>query len=373
MTAAPQRRHPDPTATHGVRCETFAVLPDGTSVERWTLTPDNAVDGVSASVLTLGAALHTWYTPDRAGRPANIVLATDDMDALLGPAGFFGAVVGRYANRIADSRFRLDGVEHQLASTGYGVTLHGGPGGFAHQVWQAEPAPAADGAAAVRLSLHSPDGDQGFPGAADIAVTYELAADGTLTLRFDAATDRPTVVNLTNHAYFNLGGEGSGQVLDHRLTLDADHYTPVDTRMVPFGPHEPVAGTPFDFTTERRIGDRIRDDHPQLKPALGYDHNWVLRDRPADGSPGWAALLSDPASGRTLEVLTTEPGIQVYTANQFDHEVPGIGGSTYGPHSGIALETQHHPDSPNQPDYPTTTLRPGERFHSTTVFHPGIA
>ncbi|AXI76732.1 aldose epimerase family protein [Peterkaempfera bronchialis] len=370
MTAAPPQRHPDQAGTPGARSETFAVLADGTPVERWTLRSDNAV---TATVLTLGATLHTWQTPDRDGRHVNVVLGSDDFATVLGPARHFGTIVGRYANRIADSRFTLDGTEHRVAPTGRGVTLHGGPDGFAHRVWQAEEVPAAPGGAAVRFSLHSPDGDQGFPGALDATATYTLGADGALTVEYHATADRPTVVNLTNHAYFNLAGEGTGDVLGHHLTVDADHYTPVDDRMVPLGPYEPVAGTPFDFTSARRIGERIRDDHPQLRQADGYDHNWVLRPRPADGAPARAALLHHPATGRTLEVRTTEPGIQVYTGNTFDGRVTGFGGTAYTPYSGVALETQHHPDSPNHPDYPSTVLRPGGEFRSTTVFRPGVA
>ncbi|MFJ6216024.1 aldose epimerase family protein [Streptomyces sp. NPDC092296] len=372
MTAVPQRRHPDRADTPGVRREPFAVLPDGTPVDRWTLQAGQADNAVIASILTLGAALHTLELPDRHGERRNVVLATADPAALLGPAAYFGATVGRYANRVAGSRFELDGTEHQLAPTGHGVTLHGGPGGFAARVWQAEVDDDTAGAA-VRFTLHSPDGDQGFPGALDVAVTYALAADGTLRIDYRAVTDRPTVVNLTNHAYLNLAGEGTGDILDHELTLDADHFTPVDERMVPVGPYEPVAGTPFDFGTARRVGERIRDDHPQLRATGGYDHNWVLRPRPADGTPSRAALLREPVSGRTLEVLTTEPGIQVYTANKFDGEVTGLGGTAYGPFAGIALETQHHPDSPNHPEYPSTVLRPGAEFRSTTVLRPGVA
>ena len=373
MTAAPQQRHPHRDGTPAVRCEPFAELPDGTPVERWTLeVPGGSGPTAAASVLTLGATLHTLDAPDRQGGLRNVVLGSTDLAALLGPARHFGATVGRCANRIAGSAFTLDGVTHRLAPTGGGVTLHGGPDGFAQRIWHAEAVHAAD-RAGVRLTLHSPDGDQGFPGALDVTVSYTLGVDGALTVDYRAAVaDRATVVNLTNHAYFNLAGEGAGDVLGHELTVDADHYTPVDERMIPLGPYEPVAGTPMDFTSARRVGDRIHEDHPQLRRPRGYDHNWVLRPRPADGSPSRAALLHDPASGRTLEVLTTEPGIQVYTANQFDGVVTGPSGTAYGPYSGIALETQHHPDSPNRPQYPSTVLRPGEEYRSTTVFRMGV-
>jgi aldose 1-epimerase len=334
----------------------------GAAIDRWTL-----VGGpIEVSVLTLGATLHTARVPDRTGAVAQVLLAGEDLAQILGPARHYGATVGRYANRIADSRITLDGEEHPLAPTGHGVTLHGGPDGFANRMWEAEE--VADGdRAGVRLHLHSPDGDQGFPGALDVWVSYLIDPSGELAIEYRAVTTRPTVLNLTNHAYVNLAGEGSGDVLGHLLTLDADEYTPTDDRQVPYGPYEPVTDTPFDFTTARPIGERIHQDHPQLKAIGGYDHNWVLRPRPQDGPPVRAALLTDPGSGRTLEVLTTEPGIQVYTGNSFTGAVTGAAGVPYGPYAGVALETQHHPDSPHHPSYPSTELRPDQEFRSTTV------
>ncbi|MDH6109137.1 aldose 1-epimerase [Kitasatospora sp. MAP12-15] len=334
----------------------------GAAIERWTLR----AGAVEVTVLSLGATLHTVRTPDRHGEVAQVLLASEALGQILGPARHFGATVGRYANRIADSRITLDGIEYRLAPTGNGVTLHGGPDGFANRMWAT--APAADGdRAGVRLRLHSADGDQGFPGALDVEVDYLLAPSGELSIEYRAVTTRPTVVNLTNHAYFNLAGEGSGDVLGHLLTLDADAYTPVDERQIPYGPYEPVAGTPFDFTTATPIGKGISDGHPQLAGPGGYDHNWVLRPRSADGRPTRAALLEDPVSGRVLEVLTTEPGLQVYTANTFQGAVTGDSGVPYGPFAGVALETQHHPDSPHNPAYPSTLLRPAEEFRSVTV------
>jgi len=346
-----------------VRREPFDTSGAGAAIERWTLRSGR----IEAVVLTIGATLHAVTAPDRSGSRAQVLLSPDDLGALLGPARHYGATVGRYANRIADSRVTLDGEDHRLAPTGNGVTLHGGPDGFAQRMWQAEEIPGG-----VRLHLHSPHGDQGFPGALDVSVSYTLA-DDTLAIDYRAVTTRPTVVNLTNHAYFNLAGEGSGDVLGHLLTLDADEYTPVDERQIPLGPYEPVAGTPFDFTTARPVGKGINDDHPLLRGPGGYDHNWVLRARPADGTPGRAAFLEDPGSGRTLEVLTTEPGLQVYTANSFHGTVTGARGVPYGPYAGIALESQHHPDSPHRPAYPSTVLRPGEEFRSTTVLRFGVS
>ncbi len=379
------REHPNPdrpeagapaagTAGHPetvVRHEPFEPTGAGSAIERWTLT----AGPYEASVLTLGATLHTLRAPDRAGDSAQILLSSERLSHVLGPARHYGATVGRYANRIADSRITVDGEEHQLATTGNGVTLHGGPDGFAHRVWEArEISPSGErGPGGVELHLHSPEGDQGFPGALDVSVAYTLSAAGELTISYRATSTRPTVVNLTNHAYFNLAGEGSGDILGHLLTVDADAYTPVDDRQIPYGPYEPVAGTPFDFTTARPVGKAIHDNHPQVAAAGGYDHNWVLRPRAGDGTPTRAALLEDPAGGRTLEVLTTEPGIQVYTANTFAGAVSGEAGVAYGPHAGIALETQHHPDSPHHPEYPSTELRPGTEFRSTTVLRLGVS
>ncbi|AUG81270.1 aldose epimerase [Kitasatospora sp. MMS16-BH015] len=339
--------------------EPFEATGAGAAITRWRLRSGP----YEATLLSLGATLHTLTAPDRFGAVAQVLLSTEELGSVLGAARHYGTTVGRYANRIAGSRITIDGEDHPLAPTGGGVTLHGGPDGFANRIWQGEEAEGG-----VRFHLHSPDGDQGFPGALDVWVTYRLAGP-ELTIDYRAVTTRPTVVNLTNHAYVNLAGEGSGDVLGHLLTLDADAYTPVDERQIPLGPYAPVAGTPFDFTTARPIGKSMQDE----QVAEGYDHNWVLRERPADGSPARAALLEDPASGRTLEVLTTEPGIQVYTANGFHGAVTGAAGVPYGPHAGVALETQHHPDSPHHPDYPSTELRPGEEFRSTTVLRLGVS
>ncbi|MEE1824382.1 galactose mutarotase [Streptomyces sp. BE20] len=359
--ATPPANGPQATT---VRHEPFEPAGAGAAIERWTLQ----AGPYEASVLSLGATLHTLVAPDRQGRPAQLLLSTDRLTEILGPARHYGTVVGRYANRIDRSAVTVGGEEFPLAPTGNGVTLHGGPDGFAHRMWAAEELPGG-----VRLRLHSPDGDQGFPGALDVTVDYTLAPSGELTVAYRAVTTAPTVLNLTNHAYFNLAGEGTGDVLGHLLTLDADGYTPADERQIPYGRVEPVAGTPFDFTTARPIGKSVHDEHPQLTGPGGYDHNWVLRPRPADGDPVRAALLEDPVSGRTLEVLTTEPGLQVYTANTFQGAVTGASGVPYGPFAGVALETQHFPDSPHHPEFPSTVLRPGEEFHSVTVLRLGVS
>ncbi|MET9183073.1 aldose epimerase family protein [Kitasatospora aureofaciens] len=357
-----------PSEATTVRREPLDPSGAGAAIQRWTLT----AGPYEASVLTLGATLHTLSGPDRSGRTAQLLLSTDELAQILGPARHYGTVVGRYANRIDGSSVTIDGQNHPLAPTGGGMTIHGGPDGFAQRMWAAEPVEGG-----VLLWLHSPDGDQGFPGALDVTVSYTLSyapgAGGELVIDYRAVTNKPTVVNLTNHAYFNLAGEGSGDVLGHLLTLDADEYTPADERQIPYGRTEPVAGTPFDFTVATPIGKSLHDDHPQLAGPGGYDHNWALRARPAGGGPARAALLEDPVSGRTLEVLTTEPGLQVYTANKFQGAVTGASGVPYGPFAGIALETQHFPDSPHHPAFPSTELRPGEEFRSTTVLRLGVS
>ncbi|MEU4586657.1 aldose epimerase family protein [Kitasatospora aureofaciens] len=357
-----------PSEATTVRREPLDPSGAGAAIQRWTLT----AGPYEASVLTLGATLHTLSGPDRSGRTAQLLLSTDELAQILGPARHYGTVVGRYANRIDGSSVTIDGQNHPLAPTGGGMTIHGGPDGFAQRMWAAEPVEGG-----VLLRLHSPDGDQGFPGALDVTVSYTLSyapgAGGELVIDYRAVTNKPTVVNLTNHAYFNLAGEGSGDVLGHLLTLDADEYTPADERQIPYGRTEPVAGTPFDFTVATPIGKSLHDDHPQLAGPGGYDHNWALRARPASGGLARAALLEDPVSGRTLEVLTTEPGLQVYTANKFQGAVTGASGVPYGPFAGIALETQHFPDSPHHPAFPSTELRPEEEFRSTTVLRLGVS
>jgi aldose 1-epimerase len=326
-----------------VECLPFGSTPNGDPIERWRL--DNG-SGVAAEVLSYGAILHAFEVPDGSGKPDSIV--------------------GRYANRIAGGRFTLDGREYRLPVNDRGHTLHGGPDGFDRRMWHAEPVATdavAAGAAGVRLSLTSPDGDMGFPGTLNVTVTYTLDATGTLALDYHAVTDRPTVLNLTNHAYLNLAG--SEDVLDHVLLLDADHFLPADASAIPHGPAKPVAGTPFDFTTAHPLGARIGVRDEQLLDAGGYDQCWVLRSH---GDLSRAARLTDPASGRRLEVWTTEPGIQVYTANKLDGSRADANGRRHLRHSAVCLETQHFPNSPNVPDYPSTILRPGETFTSRTEF-----
>ncbi|MFD6415191.1 aldose epimerase family protein [Streptomyces sp. NPDC060194] len=345
----------------------FGTLPDGSVVDLWRL---EAGDGPFAEVLTYGGVLHAFGTgagtEGTGGTGRSIVLSLPDLDSYLKESPYFGALVGRYANRIADGRFVLDGTEHQVPPNDRGNALHGGPDGFDRRLWRAEPAAGRE-AAALRLELTSPDGDMGFPGAVKVSAEYALRPDGTLTLTYRATTDRATVVSLTNHAYFNLAGPG-GTVLDHRLTVHADAYLPVDDRSIPTGERRPVAGTPFDLTAATRIGDRVGSPDPQLRAAGGYDHCWILRDgSDHDLTLRQAALLTGP-DGTSLEVRTTEPGLQVYTGNFLDGTARGTEGVAYPRHGAVCLETQRFPDSPNRPEFPSAVLRPGETLYSRTEY-----
>ena len=342
--------------------------PDG-PIERYTL---RAGSGAAVSVLTYGAILQAARVPDRDGTLANVVLGFADAagyltDAYRAGNPYFGAIAGRYANRIAGARFTLDGEEHVLEANQGPHQLHGGPQGFDARVWDARPV-EGDDEAAVALRLTSPDGDQGYPGQLAVDVVYTWTEAHELRIDYRARTDRPTVLNLTNHAYFNLAGDGAGSIEDHELQVHASHYTPADADQLPTGEVATVEDTPLDFRAPRRLGDRLRDPHPQLVAARGYDHNLVLDGkRPGDGEPEPAAVLRDPASGRELEVLTTEPGVQLYTGNFLDGSLVGAAGKAYRQGDGVCLETQHFPNSPNVPAFPSTVLRPGEAFASRTV------
>jgi aldose 1-epimerase len=341
----------------------FGILPDGRGVDRWTFGDHT---GVTAAVLTHGAVLQSLTVPDPEGRRTNVVLGFDKLGGYLERSPYFGCVVGRYANRIADGRFWLNGREYRLPvnDPGRPNTLHGGPTGFHRRVWLARPV-AEDGRTGVELSLISADGDQGFPGRLKATVRYTLA-HGALYIDYRAETDAPTVINLTNHSYFNLSGEGSGTVDEHVLTLAASTYLPVDERLIPRAAALPVAGSPFDFTAGAPLGARLHDPHEQLAAARGYDHCFVLHGgRTPDPRP--VGTLYDPATGSMMHVLTTEPGLQVYTANDLSPDLVGTSGRRYGPHAAVALETQHFPDSPNRPDFPSPLLAPGQIYRSTTV------
>ncbi|WP_369138346.1 aldose epimerase family protein [Modestobacter versicolor] len=355
--------------------EPFGTAPDGTPVERWTL----ANGDMTIRVLTYGGVIQTLEVPDQHGEVDNVVLGFADVAGYASDADpYFGSLIGRYGNRIAGGQFELDGTTYQLPLNDGPNTLHGGPVGFDDQVWTATPVGDED-VAALRLELVSPAGDQGFPGTLSTAVTYTLDDERRLSVHYEATTDAPTVVNLTQHTYWNLSGEGTGTINDHHLRIDASAYTPVDETLIPTGEIAPVEGTPFDFRESTAIGERIRESDQQLLYGQGYDHNWVL-DRDDDGArPGSdaedpleeAAELHDPESGRTLTIWTTEPGLQFYSGNFLDGTIVGTSGRTYRQGDGLALETQHFPDSPNQPGFPSTELRPGEVYDSTTVFELG--
>ena len=349
-----------------VAMEIFGTLPDGRAVERYRLED---AGGVAVDILTLGGIVQRVFAPDRNGRLADVALGFSELDAYLANPSYLGAIVGRCANRIADGRIAIDGVTYLLSRNRGRDTLHGGDGGFHQALWSVEAASNER----LHLSLESPDGDQGFPGAVRVDAIYSLSRDKGLCLDFEATTTRPTVVNLTSHAYWNLAGEASGDVLDHTLLLEADAFTPMTERLLPSGEIGAVEGTPFDFRVPTVLRERVMDaSDTQISLGGGIDHNFVLRadrDRPL----ARAARLSDLRSGRILEVFTTEPGLQVYTGSGLEGGPAGKSGRPYPRWGGVALETQHFPDAPHQPAFPSILLRPGEIFRSSTEFRLGAS
>ena len=338
----------------------FGTTPDGEAVERVTLR--NSA-GIEVSVISYGAAIQELWAPDRDGRRANLVLGFADLDGYTsGPNHYFGAIVGRFANRIGGGRFTLDGQAYELPRNDDGNSLHGGPRGFDKQVWRIL---AASGRQVVLRHL-SADGEMGYPGTLEVDVTYTLVAS-SLRIDLTAATDKATIVNLTAHPLWNLAGEGEGTIDDHRLTLRARRYTPIDEAHLPTGEVIAVSETPFDFTSATPLGARINDDFDQLHLAQGYDHNFVI-DREDGRSIIPVAWVEERRSGRTLEIQTTEPGLQLYSGNSLDSSLVGTSGRAYPRRAGLALETQHFPDSPHHESFPTTILRPGRTFRSTTVY-----
>lgn len=338
--------------------ETFGHMPSGEPVHRVAL--DNGT--LRVHVLTFGAVLQSIETPDRHGIRANIALGLTNLEDYISRSPHFGAVPGRYAGRIARGRFTLDGVTHQLECNEGFNAIHGGPHGFGKRDWTL----ASHDAHHATLERTSPEGEGGYPGTVHVRITYTLEGPD-LRIGFHASTDRPTIINLTNHSYFNLAGEGSGDILDHELTIDSGHMLPTEPDGIPTGEIRPVGATPFDFRTPHRIGARIHQANPQILRALGYDHAYLLR---GEGLRR-AALLHDPRSGRTLTVLTTQPALQFYTGNMLKGDLAGLSGHTYRQTAGVCLETQHPQDSPNHPAFPSTELRPGQPFAATTIFRFG--
>jgi aldose 1-epimerase len=339
----------------------FGRTPDGQPVESFTLT--NA-HGVELRAISYGGIIVSLRVPDRDGRLDDVVLGHEDLEGYLAKPAYFGALIGRYGNRIAGGRFTLDGRTYPLATNNGPNHLHGGVRGFDKRVWKAEPF-ERPGTAGLLLTRTSPDGEEGYPGNLEVRVTYTLTDRDEVGFEYFATTDKPTVVNLTQHSYFNLAGDGKRDVLGHELMIDADRFTPVDKTLIPTGVLAPVAGTPFDFRKPAPIGARIGADDEQLRNGGGYDHNFVL-NRPGEGRAP-ALRVFEPTTGRTLDIATTEPGVQFYSGNFLDGSITGKAGHVYGKRYGFCLETQHFPDSPNHPGFPSTVLRPGREYRSKTV------
>jgi len=353
MTAeAATRIHRDP----------FGKSPEGAPVEIFTLFGDG---GVVVRISNYGGVIVSVEAPGRDGKKADVVLGFTTLEGYAADRSFQGALIGRYGNRIAKGRFVLDGTPYVLATNNGPNHLHGGVNGFGRKVWGARVVSGPKGEA-LELTLLSQDMDEGYPGSLNAKVVYSLGPDNGLEIDYTATTSKPTVLNLTNHTYFNLAGEGSGDILGHELQIEADQFTPVDATMIPTGELRAVKGTPLDFTKSTPIGARIDDPYEQMVKGAGYDHNYVVRG-PA-GKLRLAARVVEPKSGRVLEVLTTQPGVQLYTGNFMDGSIVGKSGRAYARRNSFCLETQHYPDSPNQPKFPSTVLRPGQTYHETTVF-----
>lgn len=345
-----------------ITTQPFGQLPDGRAVSLFTLAAEG---GLRVTITDYGGAIVSLLAPDRGGTLADVVLGYDQLEGYLKGRAHFGSLCGRFANRIARARFTLDGTEYKLPDNDGVNHLHGGPQGFDKQLWEAEIV-RGETEPELKLSRLSPDGEQGYPGNLHVEVTYSLNGANALQIKYRATCDRPTPINLTNHTYFNLAGHGAGEIGGHELQLSASRFTPVDETLIPTGEIAAVEGTPFDFRQPVRIGDRLEADNEQIRRAHGYDQNYVLN--PAKGEPILAATVHEPRSGRVLEVLTTEPGVQFYSGNFLNGTEVGKGGAVYQRRHGFCLETQHFPDSPNQPNFPSCILRPGAGYESTTVY-----
>lgn len=352
-------------AKSGMQTRKFGEA-NGQEVSLYTLTNAN---GMEVAITNYGGIVVSIKVPDKQGKLGDVVLGYDNVSGYVNDKAFLGAIIGRYGNRIAHGKFVLDGQTYSLAKNDGENSLHGGPGGFNKQVWSAKEVPGKT--PALELTYVSKDGEEGYPGKLSAKVEYVLTDKNELKISYTATTDKATVINLTNHSYFNLAGQGQGDILGHELTIHADRFTPVDSSLIPTGELPPVKGTPFDFTKPTTIGARIGQDDQQLKFGLGYDHNWVLN---REGKTlALAAEVHDPGSGRKMEVWTTEPGIQFYSGNFLNGTIHGKDGKVYPQRGALCLETQHFPDSPNHPSFPTTTLKPGQTYQTTTVYKFSVA
>ncbi len=349
---------------HQVRKEAFGKTGDGRPVALYTLTNSN---GMEVRAMTYGGIIVSMRVPDKNGKLADVVLGHDNLDGYLVNPPYFGAIVGRYANRIAGGTFTLDGVKYTLPKNDGPNTLHGGLVGFNKVIWEAKQFKIGKGVG-VSFSYLSKDGEEGFPGNLKVKVSYTLTDENQLILDYEATADKATPLNISQHSYFNLAGEGSGDILGHELMLNAGRFTPVDKTLIPTGELRAVQGTPLDFTKPTRIGARINDDYEQMVFGRGYDHNFVINRKDKEDGLTLAARAHEPTSGRVLEVYTTEPAVQFYSGNFLDGAIVGKQGHPYKLRNGFCLETQHFPDSPNHPDFPSTIVRPGKTFHSQSIF-----
>jgi aldose 1-epimerase len=343
--------------------QSFGKTADGQTVDLYTLTNTG---GASVSIMNYGGAVVSLKVPDRSGATGDVVFGFDTFEPYLQNPPYFGALVGRYGNRIGHGQFKLDGIVYKLPKNNGDNTLHGGIRGFDKVVWAARDV-SNGGVPAIELTYLSKDGEEGFPGNLNAIVTYTWTDAKELRIDYAATTDKDTVVNLTNHSYFNLAGQGEGDILAHEVMIDADRLTPVDAGLIPTGELKSVEGTPFDFRKPMAIGTRINADDQQLKYGKGYDHNFVL-NHGATATPVLAARVTDRTTGRVMEVLTTQPGLQFYTGNFLDGTFKGKGGKTYGHRAAFCMETQHFPDSPNKPQFPSTVLKPSEKYQTSTVY-----